>query len=393
MGGESNHKVLVALSSGHAAVDLVQGAVPALLPFLVERFNLSYTEAGAVVLAATMSSSVLQPVFGIVSDRHGAIWLLPVGVLLAGSGVAGTGIAPAYPFVLAAVVLGGVGVAAYHPEGAKFASYASGRRRASGMAAFNVGGNLGYALAPVLVTPCIAWLGLAGAGVVTVPTLVIAALLVLALPYLRRLVPRERKAPSQGGHDRPRAMAVLIGVVVLRSLTWFGLLTFVPLWMVAERGHSEAEGSRLLAVMLMGGLVGTVLLGPIADRVGLRPTLVATSAILGPLVGVFIYGGDAAGALALGMIGMCVVGTYGVSMVLGQMYLPHHIALAAGLNVGLALGLGGVSAFTLGAIADAVDLETALLICACTPILAFLLSLKLPDPHAPPIAARSPAAE
>src|SRR5438874_5343170 len=127
---------MAALSSGHLATDFANGALPALLPFFVDKFDLSYTLAAAAVLASAVSSSVIQPLFGLWSDRRGALWLLPAGVGIAGVGMALAADAPSYWLVVVLVVFSGVGVAAYHPEGSKFAAYASGARRASGMSAF-----------------------------------------------------------------------------------------------------------------------------------------------------------------------------------------------------------------------------------------------------------------
>src|SRR6266571_7728796 len=143
---------MAALSSGHLATDFANGALPALLPFFVDKFTLSYTLAAAVVLASAVSSSIVQPLFGLWSDRRGAIWLLPGGVALGGIGIALAADAPSYWLVVVLVVVSGIGVAAYHPEGSKFAAFVSGRKRASGMALFSIGGNLGYALGPIVAT-------------------------------------------------------------------------------------------------------------------------------------------------------------------------------------------------------------------------------------------------
>ncbi len=371
---------MAVLATGHGAVDFASGAVPALLPFLTERFDLSYTAAAGVMLAATLSSSLVQPAFGWLSDRRGAMWLLPAGLLLAAAGVGLAGVAPSYPLVLAAVLVGGVGIAAYHPEGAKFALYASGRRRASGMSYFNIGGNTGYALGPIIVTPLVVWLGLSGTLVAALPVVVVAVALSVALPRLGSLHPARSGAPTLGGEDRPRAMGVLVGVILFRSFTWFGLITFVPLWLVSL-GHTKSEGNRLLALMLVSGVAGALVFGPIADRVGLRRTLLGSTLALPPLVLVFLHVGGVPGAAALMLVGACIVGTFGVVMVLSQSYLPQHVAMASGLNVGLAIGLGGLAAVALGAVADAVDLQTALTVCAVAPLLAAALCLLLPAPH------------
>src|SRR5262249_5616253 len=132
------------LSSGHFATDFANGALPALLPFLKDKFSLSYTAVGAVILASQASSSLIQPLFGMWSDRRGAIWLLPAGVGVAGLAIAVVVEMPSYWLVLALVLISGVGSAAFHPEGSKFAGFVSGRKRASGMSLFSIGGNLGF---------------------------------------------------------------------------------------------------------------------------------------------------------------------------------------------------------------------------------------------------------
>jgi FSR family fosmidomycin resistance protein-like MFS transporter len=230
---ELDKRAMAALSAGHGATDFANGALPALLPFLVDRFDLSYTLAATLILASAVSSSVIQPLFGLWSDRRGAIWLLPVGVAVAGLGMAFAADAPSYWLVLLLVVVSGFGVAAYHPEGSKFAAYASGARRASGMSAFSIGGNVGFALGPIAATPLVVAFGLRGGLLLALPCLVIAAALLAAVPFLRGFAPgAEARASRASGEDRRGAMALLLGVIAFRSLAWFGLITFVPLWEV-----------------------------------------------------------------------------------------------------------------------------------------------------------------
>jgi FSR family fosmidomycin resistance protein-like MFS transporter len=379
MRDEIDRGAMVTLSAGHLAVDFASGAVPALLPFLATEFDLSYTATAGMMLAALVSSSLVQPLFGLWSDRRGAMWLLPGGVALAAVGVGVAAIAPAYIFVLVAVFAAGIGVAAYHPEGAKFAAFASGRQRASGMAYFNIGGNTGYALGPIIVTPLVIWLGLGGGTLAMFPVLVMAVVVLRALPGLQRVIPATTERRLDRGEDDVRAMTLLSVVIGLRSVAWFGLLTFVPLWVVAN-GGTKGEGGRTLALMLVCGAIGTLVLGPVADRVGLRRTLLITQAALPFLVITFVAVGGVGGTIALMLVGPCVVGTFGVTMVLSQLYLPRHVGMASGLSVGLAMGLGGIAAVVLGAVADAVDLETALYVAAAAPALGCIACLMLPRP-------------
>lgn len=389
---EIDRRAMTALSGGHLATDFASGTIPALIPFIAAKFHLGYALAAMLMLSATVSSSLVQPLFGLWSDRRGALWLIPGGIALAGAGAGLAAVAPTYGLVLLLVFASGLGIAAFHPEGAKFAAYASGRRRASGMSYFNIGGNTGYALGAIVTTPLVVWLGLGGGFLATLPVLAAALVLMRYLPELRRLRPAPGAHPRPAGDDRKAAMVLLGIVIVLRSVAWFALLTFVPLWIVS-RGRSEADGNHLLSLMLLAGAVGTLVLGPIADRIGLRRTLLATQILLPPLILVFLYVGGVPGAVALMLVGVCVVGTFGVTMVLSQLYLPRHVGMASGLAIGLAMGLGGVAAVALGAVADAVDLRTALTISAAAPALGVVVCLLLPAPAATPLlAAEVPAA-
>jgi FSR family fosmidomycin resistance protein-like MFS transporter len=381
---------MVALSGGHLAADFASGSVPALIPFLADRFQLGYALAAVLLLAATVSSSLVQPLFGLWSDRRGALWLIPGGVALAALGVGGAAVSPAYPLVVLLVLAGGLGVAAFHPEGAKFASYASGRKRASGMSYFNIGGNAGYALGAFVTGQLVVWLGLVGGLVAMAPVLAASAALARAVPHLSGLKPAPGAGAPEPGEDRRRAMGLLATVIALRSVAWFTLLAFVPLWVVAH-GHSKAAGNRLLFLMLLAGALGTLVLGPVADRIGLRRTLVVTQGAIAPLLLAFIYLGGVVGTVALMLVGVCVVGTFGVTMVLSQLYLPRHVGMASGLSVGLAMGIGGIAAVVLGAVADAVDLETALTISAAAPALGVVFCLRLPAPTQPPRTVAEPA--
>jgi len=147
----------------------------------------------------------------------------------------------------------------------------------------------------------------------------------------------------------------------------------------------------VLFLMLLAGAVGTLLLGPVADRVGLRRTLVVTQAAVGPLVLVFVFVGGLPGLVALMLVGVCVVGTFGVTMVLSQLYLPRHVGMASGLSVGLAMGVGGIAAVALGAVADTVDLQTALVISAAAPAIGVAFCLRLPAPTRSPRVLTTPS--
>ncbi|HVD66281.1 MAG TPA: MFS transporter [Gaiellaceae bacterium] len=374
-----DRKAMAALSSGHLATDLAQGSLPALLPFLKAEFDLTYTMASALVLAATISSSLIQPLFGLWSDARGALWLLPAGVGLAGVGMALAAAAPSYPLTFLAVLAAGLGVAAYHPEGSKFASYASGSRRASGMSFFSVGGNIGFALGPVYASALILSLGLKGGLLIALPGLAVATGLVLVLRYLASFAPDEspREQRAAAAKTETRGLVLLLVVVGLRSVAHMGLFTFIPLWEI-HNGHGEAYGTFVLALFLFAGAVGTLLGGPLADRFGRRPVLRGSFIAATPLILVYVLVGGPIGVAAVTLSGACVIGTFGVSLVMSQEYMPGRVGMASGLSIGLAIGLGGVAALVLGALADTVDLETAVLATAIGPTLALGVSFLLP---------------
>ena len=316
---------MAALSTGHMAVDFAGGVLPALLPFIAEEYDLSYAYVGLLILASALASSIVQPLFGFSSDRRGAIWLLPAGVAVGGIGMALAALSPTYWWIVLFVIVSGLGTAAYHPEGSKFAAYASGTRRASGMSLFSIGGNLGYSLGVIVTTPIVVLLGVKGAAFVVLPCLAVAAMLLWLVPFLLAFVPPKRAPGTPGeGDDRLGAMAILLGVVTVRSIAWFGLITFVPLWEVSL-GNSKGYGNTLLSVMLLAGAAGTLLAGPAADRFGRRPVILVSNLVIPPAIAVFIVVGGLPGAISLIVIGAAVVGTLSVTMVMSQEYMPRHI--------------------------------------------------------------------
>jgi FSR family fosmidomycin resistance protein-like MFS transporter len=369
------------LSSGHLFTDLNQGAVAALLPFLISERGLSLAAAGALVFAATVSSSLVQPLFGIFSDRNPIPALMPLGVLLAGVGMALVGVAPSYPLIFASVVVSGIGVAAFHPEAARFANYVSGARRARGMSFFSVGGNAGFALGPIVATPLVLAFGLPGTLFLALPAALMAGVMFAESPRMLRLAPEEAPNGSQEVEALPESwgpFAVMIAVVAVRSFVYFGLVAFVASYYERVHGASAALGNVALTVMLAAGAVGTLFMGPLADRFGRKAVLAWSMLVLPPLVLAFTFVGPYPGMVMLALVGAATVGTFGVTVVMGQEYLPGRIGLAAGLTMGLSIGLGGIGAPLLGLLADAGGLKTTMLAIAALPVVGLVLALTLP---------------
>jgi MFS transporter, FSR family, fosmidomycin resistance protein len=376
-----DRRAMAGLSAGHLFTDLNQGAVAALVPFLTAERGISLAAAGALVFAATVSSSIVQPLFGIFSDRRPIPALMPLGVLLAGCGMALVGVAPTYPLILLCVVASGIGVAAFHPEAARFANYVSGTGRARGMSFFSVGGNAGFALGPALTTPLVLLFGLPGVLFLALPAVAMAAVLFHELPRMLSFKPEavegeEKVEDASPEHWGP--FARMVGVVIVRSFVYFGLVAFVASYYERVLDVSPAVGNTALTLMLFGGAAGTLTMGPLADRFGRRTVLGASMLALPPLVFCFTLAGPFVGMALLVLVGAATVGTFGITVVMGQEYLPGRIGLAAGITMGLSIGLGGIGAPLLGLVADSRGLSFTMLIIAVLPVLGLLLALTLP---------------
>jgi FSR family fosmidomycin resistance protein-like MFS transporter len=291
------------------------------------------------------------------------------------------GVAPSYPLIFASVVVSGIGVAAFHPEAARFANYVSGARRARGMSFFSVGGNAGFALGPIVATPLVLAFGLPGTLFLALPATLMAGVMFAETPRMLRLAPEEAADGTRevdASRERWGPFAVMVAVVAVRSFVYFGLVAFVAAYYERVHGASAALGNVALTVMLAAGAVGTLLMGPLADRFGRKAVLAWSMLALSPLVLGFTLVGPYAGMALLALVGAATVGTFGVTVVMGQEYLPGRIGLAAGVTMGLSIGLGGVGAPLLGLLADAGGLKTTMLAVAALPVLGLALALTLP---------------
>lgn len=376
---QTNRRELAVLAVSHMFNDVSQGAVPALIPFLVVQRGLSYVAASGVVLAATVISSFIQPCLGYYSDRHPIPWLMPVGVLIGGLGIALAGVAPSYWLIIVSVLISGMGVAAFHPEGSRFANYVSGQR-ASGMSFFTVGGTIGFALGPVIMTPLVITFGLPGTLMMALPALLVAIFLSRELPRLVALRPEKGQSVSSASGTEAQwfAFGRLTVVIVLRTSIYFGLMTFVPLYYVGVRSVSIAEANTALTVMLISGAVGSLLGGHLADRVGLKTVLVGSLYAIAPLILGFVYAPGVWALICLALIGITTIGSSAVLVLMGQAYLCMHLGVASGITLGLAIGLGGLAVPIFGAVADHYGLNAVLYSMVALPIVALIFAHSLP---------------
>ena len=373
---------LAVLATGHLWADFLQGSIPALLPFLIAQRGYSYAAAGTLVLASSIGSSLIQPLFGLASDRLAWPWLMPAGLFVGGAGLATVGWTETYPATVAAVAVSGLGVAAFHPEGARYANYVSREERGRGMSMFSLGGNAGFALGPLLMTPAILAFGLHGTALALIPLWLGAALLAVELRRLRTFAPATPGGASNGNGSRRQdawgPFARLGSVIGLRSVVFFGLQAFVPVYFAHQLGTSEAAGNAALSVMLVAGACGTYVGGRLMDRIGRRVILVGSMAALAPLLVLFLLAGRWPAMLFLVAVGFVVISNFSVTVVMGQEYLPNRLGLASGITLGAAIGFGGLAAAALGELADRTSLETTMWVIALTPLPALLIALTLP---------------
>lgn len=376
-----NSSILL-LSTGHACVDVYQGAVAALVPFFVAERAYTYAAASGIVLAASLLSSVVQPVFGALTDRWPMAWLLPVSTVVAGAGIASSGLSGSYALTLICVAISGIGVAAYHPESARIARAVS-RGSHTAMAYFATGGNIGFALAPMLIAATLAVGGLSWTPLLFVPALAGAAvtLPVLRARQQRRAAGVEEFAPA--GRDDIASFVRLSLAVVFRSIAFVGLSTFISLYAQQRMGGDPAAGTVALCVLYLGGVIGSVLGGVLAarwDRVTVArwSYLFAAGAIAGavwaPGPGVYLF-------VAATSVGLYV--PFSLQVTLGQDYLPARVGTAAGVTLGVTVSAGGLASPALGHLADTTSLQVALSPLIAIPLLAGLLFCTLREPGVP----------
>lgn len=378
-----NLKVLLILSLGHLTTDIYQSSLPAVLPFLKDKLDLSYTAAGIIVMASSVSSSVIQPLFGFLSDKKEKPLLLPLGCLCAGAGFSLIPLSSSYAVILALVILSGLGVASYHPEGYRTAYFFTGERKATGMSIFSVGGNLGFALGPLVSLSFITHAGFSALpAMITFSLLFIAVLMVF---WKRLALPRAEKGGRKEEREKaPRgtalSLALIIAVVVMRSWTQFGLMTYIPFYFIDYLKGDPAQAGKLLSVFLLGGVVGTLGGSPLADRWGHKFYLTLSmlfTALVFPLIfmatGFLLF-------LTLGILGMVLISTFTVTIVMAQHLLPRNLGVASGLMVGFAIGAGGIGVTLLGIIADHVGVPFALKAIIVLPLAGLMLSMLLRYP-------------
>lgn len=371
------------LSLAHMITDLNQGALPAMLPFFIASYDLSYTAAGAIVFAVNMTSSIVQPLFGYLADNAAKPRFLPFSVALAGLGLGLTGYVENYWLILICAMISGIGVAAFHPEAARLVNKAAEGQKSTAMSIFGVGGTVGFALGPIVMGFSLQHFQLAGSVVLIIPVLCMAFFLAHLLPEFT-LLSNENKNTTQTlntekSEDWPSF--VKIGCIVsTRSIFFFGLTVFIPLYWIKVLGVSEMHASIALSIFSISGIIGNLLGGRLADYYGRKKVMLCTMTCITFILPLFLFSQNSYIALLiLAVVGVLFFAGYSPTITLGQAYLPNRVGLSSGVTLGLSVAVGGGASPFIGKIADIYGVAMAMNLIACLPIIPLLISCSLPD--------------
>jgi FSR family fosmidomycin resistance protein-like MFS transporter len=376
-----NRRGIAMMSASHVVDDFYQGVVPALLPFLVMERHYSYAAVAGLVLAANLLSSIAQPAFGWWGDRRPRRWLIPAGMLTAAVGVSLVAFSVEYWATWVLIAVAGLGISAFHPEAARAARVAAGDSNRA-MSVFALGGNTGFALGSLVTTPLLLLTGLQGAVFLVIPAALMAALL---FARLGRVLDGPAGTPKRVAHppgpDNWPAFLRLTAVVVVRSIVFFGAVSFVALYFIHDFGTSEALGGLALSVFLFAGAGGTLIGGWLADRVGRLVSIrLGFAATVPALLGLVLSPDWVVALVFVAVFGVAIFVPFAVFVILGQDYLPNRIGIASGVTVGLAVTVGGLFSPLLGWIGDESDLRTVFLVLLGLTALALLLAFFLREP-------------
>jgi len=381
---------LILVSLGHFTIDSYSSFFSPLLPLLVAKLHLNLTLVGSLVALAAVSSSFSQPLFGWLSDRVHRPWFVAFGPLVAAVFLSSVGLAPTYGALIALLMLGGIGVAAFHPQAAVIAGNLT-PRRGLAMSIFVTGGTLGFALGPLFAVSVVAAVGLERTWVAAVPGLVVGSLL---LAWFMRVTPRPRNtgAIPALAELRPvlRPLTLLYFAVVSRSAVSYGFMTFLPI-RLHQHGFSVATGGYVLTAYLALGAMGGFLGGWLADRWGGRRVVVASFIGATPLYFAFLFLPDVAGLVALILGSFLLQTSLPVNVVLGQELSPRHSSTISSLLMGAAWGVGALLIGPIGALADVRGLTAALTALACVLVGGLGCALALPKTRLAPAEALAPA--
>ena len=380
-------KKILLLALGHMSCDVNGGALPAALPYLRSAYGLDYQATGGLMLAYSCLSSIIQPLFGLLADKLSKPWFLPLGVALAGCGIACMGfVGGSYWAIFAAIAISGVGSALFHPEGARHANRVAGKSKGIGLSIFSIGGNTGFIIGPLLVTAFVGGFGMRGMAVFAALGIIMALILTWGITRLTPQAPVAAQAPkaTQAPADTPQGtnnwheFSRLTVVIVARSTVFVGFNTFIPLYWVNVFGQTKAAGAVALVIFCACGVACNIAGGLLSDRIGCVPVIRLAFTLMPLSVVAFSLAPNAAWAYAtLPLMGFVLYAPFSSQVVLGQRLLARNIGFASGVTLGLATSLGGVAQPLLGRVADMAGLPAAIQVLAGVAALGAVFSYLL----------------
>ncbi len=368
------------LSVSHLLNDLYSNYLPQMLPFLMLSMpGFTVTKAAVLTSVFSVTSSLIQPVFGYFVDSMGRRWLVHVGTLWMAVMLSLTGIVQQYWILVILASLAGMGTAAFHPQASSMVNVLSGKFKAVFFSVFVAFGNIGFALGPLLLVPLFQAFGLRASLATVVPGVAVTLLLYFFAPEVN--ISSKSKGSLgmafQTLRKSFRELASIVGVIAVRSMAYTGMLTLLPLYF-QERNYSKIAASRLLTLMLAAGAMGGVLGGIISDKFGRKPLVVASLMLASPLFYLFLNTQGVLSLVFLALAGMSLMSNFSVTIVAAQEVIPDNKALAAGLTMGLAGGLGGLAVIFIGRIGDLWGLQAAISILFALPVAAGCVALFMP---------------
>jgi FSR family fosmidomycin resistance protein-like MFS transporter len=381
--------ILVALSLAHGLNDVLQSMIPALYPLLRETYALDFAQIGLITLAFQVTSSLLQPLLGYVTDRRPWPYAMVVGMGCTLTGILGLAYAASYPVVLVSAAMVGLGSAVFHPEATRMARHAAGGRQGFAQGVFQVGGHAGYAIGPLLAAAVVVPNGQKSLAVMSIVALFAMGVMgwtATRYARLRREQVRAATGPAAAPapYSRVRivlAMAVLIVLLFSKNAYSASFTSFYTFYLIERFGLSVQASQFMLFLYLGVGALGVILGGMLGDRIG-RDRVIWFSilgclpfALLLPHASLFWTG-----VLAI-VISLIMASAFSSILIFAIDLVPHRVGLAGGLFYGLAFGLGGVAAGLLGLLADRVGIEGVFRLCAWLPAVG-LLAVFLPRPRA-----------
>lgn len=364
----------------HLCDDLNQGALVAVIPFLVLHNGYSYAEVTALLLASNAASAIIQPLFGWLGDKKPRPWLMAAGIFLAGIGMAGVGVLPNYPLIMASAMLSGIGVAMFHPEGGRLGNLTAGEQKGKGMSIFAVGGKLGFTFGPLVATAAITLWGLPGTLIFIIPSTLCAAILLsqnkALLSYSN---PDKQSSDNSLYQDNWVGFGFVMGAISCRSIMYYAFLSFIPLFLVYNLGQEEAFASSVISLFALVCAVGTIASGWAGQLLGAKKLIIVSYACVAIEVVIFAFNGSLIVALILiALLALTCDISYPSAVAMGQSFVPHHLGMASGLSFGVMVCIGGLMTPVFGLIGDYFGLQVVMLCVTAIALLGIIITLFIP---------------